>query len=246
VINRRKCNRAGKPAPGGDAPGASGLPPSFFDRRWRLSMQRCQQTDAGRARGFTLVELMVVMAMISVLAAFVFSGARGMMIQTNMTKCMSNMRQMGVAVQLFAGDHDGSLPGTSHGTAWEESLAAYLGPDFIGRCPGVSQHRARMTYGWNDCLATSGVGMKRGSCRTPRETMAVAELATDQSSEHFHFSGVRGGAARLTPNQFKTEVNVQAHGTSANYLFVDGHAENLEWTEVQRRLTTIDTTFIVP
>ena len=75
---------------------------------------------------------------------------------------------------------------------------------------------------------------------------AVAELAPDQASEHFHFAGVRGGAGRLTPNQFMAEVNVTAHGTGANYLFVDGRTENIAWTDVQRRLQQAESAFIVP
>ena len=82
--------------------------------------------------------------------------------------------------------------------------------------------------------------------RTPSATMASAELATNQSSEHFHFAGGRGGGGRVTPNQFKAAVNVEVHNGSANYLFVDGHAENLAWTEVQRRLRQPGTTFLVP
>jgi prepilin-type processing-associated H-X9-DG protein len=88
--------------------------------------------------------------------------------------------------------------------------------------------------------------MLMAASRTPSSTMAVAELATNQSSEHFHFAGGRGGAARVTANQFRAAVNVEAHGKSANYLFVDGHAENLAWTEVQRRLAQTNSTFLVP
>jgi prepilin-type processing-associated H-X9-DG protein len=84
------------------------------------------------------------------------------------------------------------------------------------------------------------------SCRTPSSTIALAELATNKSSEHFHFLGVRGGPGRITANQFKTEVNAEAHQKSANYLFVDGHVENLLWTEVQSRLSQTNSTFLVP
>jgi prepilin-type processing-associated H-X9-DG protein len=50
----------------------------------------------------------------------------------------------------------------------------------------------------------------------------------------------------VTPARFKASVNVEAHGNGANYLFVDGHAENLPWTEVQKRLSQPGTTFLVP
>jgi prepilin-type N-terminal cleavage/methylation domain-containing protein/prepilin-type processing-associated H-X9-DG protein len=199
------------------------------------------------APAFTLIELLVVIAMIAVLASLAYAGAGAMIGKGHATKCLSNMRQIGAAMQMFVGDNDGRLPGTSHGVSWTNSLGAYLGTNFIGKCPAVPEHRARVTYGWNDSLADSkGQGIKAAVCRTPSLTMASAELATNQSSEHFHFAGGRGGAARVTTNQFKASVNVEVHNRSANYLFVDGHAENLAWTEVQRRVRQTGTTFLVP
>ena len=198
------------------------------------------------APAFTLIELLVVIAIIAVLASLAYAGAGAMIGKGHATKCLANMRQIGAAMQMFAGDHDGRLPGTSHGVSWTNSLGAYLGTNFIGRCPAVPEHRARVSYGWNDSLAPDGEGIRLAASHTPGATMAVAELATNQSSEHFHFAGGRGGAARVTPNQFKSAVNVEVHDGGANYLFVDGHAENLAWTEVQRRLRQPETTFLVP
>jgi len=195
---------------------------------------------------FTLIELLVVIAIIAVLATLGYAAADSVIGKGHATKCLSNMRQIGAAMQMFVGDNDGKLPGTSHGVSWTNSLGAYLGTNFIGKCPAVPEHRARVSYGWNDSLAPAGKGIRLIASRTPSATMAVAELATNQSSEHFHFAGGRGGAGRVTPNQFKAAVNVEVHNGSANYLFVDGHAENLAWTEVQRRLRQPGTTFLVP
>jgi prepilin-type N-terminal cleavage/methylation domain-containing protein/prepilin-type processing-associated H-X9-DG protein len=202
-----------------------------------------------RRQGFTLIELLVVISIIGVLAALGFSGASAAIKKSQMTECLSNMRQIGTAMQLFVGENGGRLPGTSHGVSWtnSNSLGAYLGTNFIGRCPAFPKEiPTRVTYGWNDSLAPKGTGILMASSRTPASTMALAELATNRSSEHFHFAGVRGGAARVTPNQFRAAVNVEAHGKSANYLFVDGHAENLAWTEVQSRLAQTNSTFLVP
>ena len=195
---------------------------------------------------FTLIELLVVIAIIVVLASLTYAGAGAMIGKGHATKCLSNMRQIGAAMQMFVGDHDGKLPGTSHGVSWTNSLGAYLGTNFIGKCQDVPEHRARVSYGWNDSLAPAGKGIRMIAARTPSATMASEELATNQSSEHFHFAGGRGGAGRVTPNQFKAAVNVEVHNGSANYLFVDGHAENLAWTEVQRRQRQPGTTFLVP
>lgn len=198
------------------------------------------------APAFTLIELLVVIAIIAVLATLGYAAADSVIGKGHATKCLSNMRQIGAAMHMFVGDNDGNLPGTSHGVSWTNSLGAYLGTNFIGKCPAVPEHRARVSYGWNDSLAPAGKGIRLVASRTPSATMASAELATNQSSEHFHFAGGRGGAGRITPNQFKAAVNVEVHNGSANYLFVDGHAENLAWTEVQRRLRQPGTTFLVP
>lgn len=201
----------------------------------------------GRIGAFSLVELLVATAIVAVLATLGFAAVDSVIGKGQATKCLSNMRQIGAALQMYVGDNDGRLPGTSHGVSWTNSLGAYLGTNFIRKCPAVPEHRVRLTYGWNDSLVDAkGNGLKLVSCRTPGATMASAELALDEPSEHFHFAGVRGGASRVTPNQFKAVVNVEGHGGTANYLFVDGHVENLPWSEAQSRLRQPGTTFLVP
>lgn len=198
-------------------------------------------------RAFTLIELLVVIALVAVLCSLAYAGAGVMIGRTHAVQCLSSVRRVGAAMHMFAADNGGRFPGTVHGVSWTNSLASYLGGHFIGKCPCVPEHRARVTYAWNDSLADSrGEGVRVVSCRTPEATMVLAESANNYTGEHFHFAGLRGGAARVTPNQFKASVNVEAHYHGANYLFVDGHAENLAWSEVQRRLTSPATTFIVP
>ena len=198
-------------------------------------------------RAFTLIELLVVIALVSVLCSLAYAGAGTMIGRAHAVRCLSSVRRVGVAMHMFAADNGGRFPGTVHGVSWTNSLASYLGINFIGKCPCVPEHRARVTYAWNDSLTDArGEGVRVVSSRTPGTTMVLAESATNYTGEHFHFAGLRGGASRVTPNQFRASVNVEAHGRGAHYLFVDGHAENLAWSEVQRRLTAPATTFIVP
>jgi hypothetical protein len=203
-----------------------------------------------RQAAFTLVELLTVVTMVAVLTSLGLAATRGVTERTRTTRCLNDLRQVGTALQLYVGDNGSRFPNTSHlgvAQSWTNTLSDFLKTNFIGRCCTVPNHPSRLTYGWNDALAdATGVGVMTPSFRKLSSTMVVAELATNQTGDHFHFSGNRGGATRTTPNQFKVEVNVECHGRSANYLFADGHAENLAWTEIQLRLKQTDSCFLVP
>ena len=199
---------------------------------------------------FTLVELLTVVTIVAVLTSLGLAATRGVTEKTRATRCLNDLRQVGIALQLYVGDNGGRFPNTSHqgvAASWTNTLADFLKTNFLGRCCAVPKHRSKLTYAWNDSLADAqGYGVMASSVRAPSRTMAVTELATNLTGEHFHFAGKRGGASRITPNQFRAEVNVTCHGSSANYVFADGHVENLRWTEVQSRLTQPDSSFLVP
>jgi prepilin-type N-terminal cleavage/methylation domain-containing protein len=69
----------------------------------------------GRA-AFTLVELLVVIAILSILAALLFPSLKQARHQALLTTCLSNLRQNGVAVLGYTGDHDGLFP-----TRWDHT-----------------------------------------------------------------------------------------------------------------------------
>ena len=60
---------------------------------------------------FTLVELLVVLAVIAILAALSMGGISKLGASSDRSKAVSNMRQIGTGITLFATDNDGKLPG---------------------------------------------------------------------------------------------------------------------------------------
>ncbi len=60
---------------------------------------------------FTLIELLVVIAIIAVLAALLLPVLTKVQENANSTKCLANLRQIGVGINSYCNDHDGILPG---------------------------------------------------------------------------------------------------------------------------------------
>jgi prepilin-type N-terminal cleavage/methylation domain-containing protein/prepilin-type processing-associated H-X9-DG protein len=65
---------------------------------------------AGRKRGFTLIELLVVIAIIGILASMVFPVFARARETARRAICLSNTKQIGLALMMYCEDYDGTLP----------------------------------------------------------------------------------------------------------------------------------------
>ena len=114
---------------------------SFAERQPRGSCRIGSPRIAGSRRGFTLLELLVVIAIILTCAGLVFPVISKIRGRADGIKCANNLKQIGAATMLYAGDNNGALPGPiwsaqmatcpNYATANYELmyfLAPYLGP----------------------------------------------------------------------------------------------------------------------
>jgi len=77
--------------------------------------------------GFTLIELLVVIAIIAILAAILFPVFAQAKVAAKKTACLSNVKQMATAVQLYLGDSDDSYPlnNVSYASGFQFNNTAY-------------------------------------------------------------------------------------------------------------------------
>lgn len=78
---------------------------------------------------FTLIELIVSIAIAAMVAVLVLSMVPGFLERSKEARAIGNMRQIGQAVVLFSGDHDGYLPVREPGRNWPGLLVDYMDGD---------------------------------------------------------------------------------------------------------------------
>lgn len=94
----------------------------------------CHSQNPVRARrGFTLMELLVVLAIIAVLASIFLPVLQQVGATGRKTTCLSNLRQIGSAINLYAADNNNTypysywVPPTGFYNTWDRLIGPYLG-----------------------------------------------------------------------------------------------------------------------
>ena len=185
-----------------------------------------------RVSGFTLIELLVVIAIIAILSGMLLpalSHAKG---SAQKTKCLNNLKQIGLATLMYAEDHRGAIQINEPlraGITWASILATNqnLKPFDLFVCPSYKPFTFTnwtKTYGVRQdppkeyTSGTFGEILKKEAIRNPADYLHIADTT----------SRGRGGIGAEQYYFFRAAAENEVHGRhgrTASGLFLDGHVE---------------------
>ena len=218
-----------------------------------------RQPHAGnRAQGFTLIELLVVIAIIAILAAILFPVFGRARENARRSSCLSNQKQIGLAITQYAQDYDERYPSIGNGcgpftycAGWHYLVQPYVKSVQVFKCP--SNTSEGKSYAANP-LAASGQSAEisnnyaaaafRASYNDPNFTgeafsgtnqpgRLLAELEFPAQliavAERLRRDNPNNGDWQIDPtNAGDANALFVGHLQTGNYLFADGHAKALK------------------
>jgi prepilin-type N-terminal cleavage/methylation domain-containing protein/prepilin-type processing-associated H-X9-DG protein len=196
------------------------------------------QSAVSRSRAFTLIELLVVIAIIGILASILLPALVRAKQAAHKIKCISQLRQLAFALQMYADEHDGEYPPRrSSPNHWVFTLKPYYldASENLLQCPSdrFFNKRSYLINGWNDyfeaVLSPADYleyqnwnwprGMSESAIPDSSETIIFGEKAKD--SQHVHMDFHQGFGNDLE------ELDHKRHGRASNFAFADSSVRSL-------------------
>ena len=206
-------------------------------------------------RAFTLVEMLVVIAVIALIAALLLPALSKARQSGRRTACASNLRQLSVALSIYTGENEGDFPTIHQTNRWPSQLyRGYENFDVL-LCPadqspparygGVTPDEAPRSYVMNlfrDHFAStlSAADLQRfnsgtydgtineGSIGPLADTVVVfGEKKTRSVDFYVDLAGVFGGTTQGALEQRRHMRTSRGDSGGSNYAFVDGSVRYL-------------------
>ncbi len=184
-------------------------------------------------RAFTLIEMLLVVAIILILAGLLFSVYASAKESVRQAGCVTHLRQIGIALRLYLNDHDDAFPvGAYHSNpairsawdrAWQDTLAHYVTEPTAFTCPAATlRQTVRDSYGCNPWLSGWFGAARESQVGYPARTLYASEHAIGD------WPSFPPSYLQANPGPYAEQYCVTRHFGRTIALFLDGHVGRLE------------------
>jgi prepilin-type N-terminal cleavage/methylation domain-containing protein/prepilin-type processing-associated H-X9-DG protein len=208
-----------------------------------------------RSPAFTLIELLVVIAIVGILVTIALPVFNGVLERTKVTKDLSNLRQIGMAIQTYLNDNDQILPASTiwPGTSTTPGLyQKYIATRKVFQSPfdkrtPAETDTAPVSYSINTNMFAASPGISRNVLKvvSPSSTFFMAPnypSATGDPTKIASWPGNTTSAPDLPVGGGGETTGTHSSGTKINVLFCDFHTETLTFGPASTEGTFQDTT----
>jgi prepilin-type N-terminal cleavage/methylation domain-containing protein/prepilin-type processing-associated H-X9-DG protein len=172
-------------------------------------------------RGFTLIELLVVIAIIAILASILFPVFAKAREKARQTTCLSQVRQIATAIQMYTQDNSGRYPPA----IWTTGVGTYLGgATKMFFCPSdaVNDSQQVCSYGMNGSLIRlDGTGVNEAQINSPVDVGVLCDANPSRAIGQDTL--IPGGG--LQADASNSGVPNARHSKGIVVGFCDGHAK---------------------
>jgi prepilin-type N-terminal cleavage/methylation domain-containing protein len=196
-----------------------------------MNAGRRNSSRVASRRGFTLLELLVVIAIIAILAALLLPALQSAKEKGRQAYCLNNIRQIGAALRMYVDNNNEFYPnyGLWDGTSWYRRLEKFHDDKKIFECPSAKLQEytdVGLAYGYNypglgDWFAAPPIIIREVTIGNPSYTIAVADSNEDQIWDFVIKPGNWPGDYSGYP------VGIR-HAMGANILFADDSARHYQ------------------
>ncbi|MDR1283533.1 MAG: type II secretion system GspH family protein [Opitutaceae bacterium] len=206
-----------------------------------------------RARAFTLIELLTVVAIIGILAGILIPVTAGVRRKARDASCLSNLRQFGNALHLYAADHRDRFPILNYSSSGETkeggiALGRYLFPNITNDATLNSTVTTKMTC-WvktpGDPTHSWGYGFTTYlSYWSGNSSYGVPCSTVTDPANHIYACCMANGGRWIDHNVLGTKYGdlrqavPKPHNGRVGWLFVDGHAKFEKASKIPRAQIT--------
>ena len=203
-------------------------------------------------QGFTLIEMLVVISVIALLLSILMPVLSSVKETARKTKCLSNVRQLGLALNMYAEDYEGRVPPRDYdeGAVWVYLLKSYYITPKLLHCPsdrrdidqsylmnGFIDYFAMHSYNsnWDDFFGAYKSGgfpaISLSSISNLSDTITFGEKRADSDDDSYMdmWPPQYGSDHLVKVSHGKHQLGGNERNAGSNYAFADGSVRFLKY-----------------